>query len=581
MANEIITEVILDLDKSRKQLQRLEKNAKKSGQKAGRKLGKGLEDRAARSFQFLNKRILALGAALVTAFAGREIIRAANRQEDAVNTLAESLRRTGELTKETQQDILDFASALQKTTTIGDETVLELFALTQAFGATAEQAKVATQAAIELGAAARISLEEAARRVGRAFSGSVEDIAKFAPAIRNLTKEQLRAGEASQLLVDALGGAAAAKIRIFAGATIQLGNSFGDLLENIGFFLTKSPSVIAFVNELSRLIGDLATSIGGFNGDAMKPLLNGFLSLGRIGTNIVVPFFDVFRGVVDTVSLIVGQLVLDLQRLKGLFSDNATNILVAAEAVKALENSFAGFELTEGANKIITELQEVVNKAGPTATSVGNAISKKVADPIKGITFEDFEKAFNDTATNIKVSANQLAASLKAGLVGGLSNSLASFGGALAKGEDAFEAFGKTILGALGAILIQFGTMLIAIGIGLSTVPFLFFSSGPAAVAAGAAAVVLGGALSALAGAGGGANIPAAAGTTVTPVSGAAASDIGEDLSESLEGLQEERTQVVINVQGNILDRRQTGIELAEILAEVSSSNAIVIRSGA
>lgn len=159
---------------------------------------------------------------------------------------------------------------------------------------------------------------------------------------------------------------------------------------------------------------------------------------------------------------------------------------------------------------------------------------------------------------------------VQAGIVNGLTNAFAGLGKALAKGQNGFEAFGKAVLGALGSMAIQIGSMLVAIGLGFSALgPVLpvFGLSGAAAVAAGLGLIVLGGALSAM-GEGG----ETGAGTATASGGGVVGSGGTADLGAVADGSQLERaqpgTQIAVNIQGNVLDRRQTGLEIVEIIKE-------------
>jgi hypothetical protein len=196
---------------------------------------------------------------------------------------------------------------------------------------------------------------------------------------------------------------------------------------------------------------------------------------------------------------------------------------------------------------------------------------------------EDASRAESIAASfgRIDASARAVARTINAALINGISGAFQSLGQALGKGEDAFAAFGNTILSSLGDILIAFGTMLIAVGLGLATVPVLFGLQGPAAVAAGIAATVLGGVMKGVAGAGGGAS---AASASTSTAGGGGAGSIGalSPTAELSDVSQEQRraTNVTVNVQGNILDRRQTGLELAEILQESFDSNGTLVQTG-
>jgi hypothetical protein len=101
------------------------------------------------------------------------------------------------------------------------------------------------------------------------------------------------------------------------------------------------------------------------------------------------------------------------------------------------------------------------------------------------------------TEIAIQQMKDQIAGIAFQGLVDGFN----AVGAALVTGQDAFKSFGSVFIKTLGMLATQLGTFLIAVGVGMSTVPELFgFGKGAAAVAAGTALVVLGGALGALSG---------------------------------------------------------------------------------
>lgn len=172
---------------------------------------------------------------------------------------------------------------------------------------------------------------------------------------------------------------------------------------------------------------------------------------------------------------------------------------------------------------------------------------------------------------SVNASTAKLRGVVQAGIVNGLTNSFAGLGKALAKSENGFAAFGKAVLSALGSMAIQIGSMLLAIGLGfqaLGPVLPVFGLSGGAAIAAGLGLIVLGGALQAM-GEGG----ETAAGTaSATGGGGVVGAGGTADLGAVADGSQIDRnkpgTQIAVNIQGNVLDRRQTGIEIVEIIKE-------------
>lgn len=175
-----------------------------------------------------------------------------------------------------------------------------------------------------------------------------------------------------------------------------------------------------------------------------------------------------------------------------------------------------------------------------------------------------------------------IAQSLRDTFVAGTSNAIAGFAGALVKGENAMAALGKGVLGVFGDILVQLGTQLLAVGLAMSTVPILFGFQGPAALAAGAAFLLAGGALKALAGMGGGGG--GGASGSVAPATGEGIGDVGTGLSEQVTDLETLGAtsvggQLVVNVNGNILDRKETGLELAEIIRESFGEQGVVFNA--
>ena len=202
------------------------------------------------------------GAFRLLASASREAFRtfvtegveAANVQQDALNDVARAFAQVGEFSQAAIKDAQDFASALQRQSTTGDEAVLANLALAQSYVKTADEAKELTAAALDFAEGAQISVTEAVRRLGRGVQGSAGDIANFAPEIRNLTKDQLAAGEATRILADRFRGAAAAAAQTFGGQIKGLQNDFGDLQEEFGFAIQGSDALVAVFQELRNIV---------------------------------------------------------------------------------------------------------------------------------------------------------------------------------------------------------------------------------------------------------------------------------------------------------------------------------------
>ncbi len=233
-------------------------------------------------------------AAVSAALAGRAIINgikkvteAASRQEDAVNSLNSALKSTGEFSEAASQDLQDYASAMQKATKFGDELIIEQLALAKAFGATNEQAKDVTTASIELAAATGKSLEEATRQVSKTLGGFAGELGEVNPLIKALTAEQLKAGEAAKILIEQYGGTATRQLNTFSGSTAQLTNTFGDLLEEVGFLITQNPIIVEGIKDLNKVFQDLIKDVSE-NKKEIKELVKDGLKALFAGLNRVI-----------------------------------------------------------------------------------------------------------------------------------------------------------------------------------------------------------------------------------------------------------------------------------------------------
>lgn len=250
------------------------------------------------SFGGVSKSALALGGVIAGAVAAAGLFRgikavteAASIQQDAVNALNNSLKLTGEFSDAASSDIQNFASEIQKTTVFGDELILQQFALAKAFGASNEQAKQITTAATELAAATGKSLDEATRQVSKTLGGFAGELGEVNPAIKALTQEQLRNGEAAKILIDQYGGSAASQINTFSGGISQLQNAFGDLQESIGAIITTNPAVVSAISQIRSTIEGFISRISD-NSQRINEFVQGIAEFAEGTVKILVNIAD-------------------------------------------------------------------------------------------------------------------------------------------------------------------------------------------------------------------------------------------------------------------------------------------------
>ncbi len=171
----------------------------------------------------------------------------------------------------------------------------------------------------------------------------------------------------------------------------------------------------------------------------------------------------------------------------------------------------------------------------------------------------------------------EIGAMAKITMVNGIGSSFAAFGQALAKGEDAMAAFGKSLLGVLGDIAIQMGQMFIWQGLGFSANP-LMPGAGAGMVAADIGLSILGGVLKGLAGGGGGSTGNASASSGGGLATGGDA--MGNTFTSPVAGDARINPNTVINftIQGDVLDSDNTQNRIVQLLNDAIDTKGAVVR---
>lgn len=213
-------------------------------------------------------------------------VKAADAQLQAEAKLLNALKGR----KDIQERLMRQASQIQSRSLFGDEVVVEQQAFLAALGLTEAQITATIEAAVQLSAALGIDLTSAVRNLAKTYSGMTGELGEIIPALRNLTAEELKAGEAIEYVNENYKGFAEAAADTGAGSLVQLKNKLGDLAEKIGtallpilerlvpilekivdFFTNLPPAaqngivwiglIVAAIGPLINTVGTLATSI--------------------------------------------------------------------------------------------------------------------------------------------------------------------------------------------------------------------------------------------------------------------------------------------------------------------------------
>jgi hypothetical protein len=149
----------------------------------------------------------------------------------------------------------------------------------------------------------------------------------------------------------------------------------------------------------------------------------------------------------------------------------------------------------------------------------------------------------------------------------GVSRAIQSTVMAAAKGQNAFKAFGSSILSFIGDILIQIGTAVLGIGQAMESIrnSIVSMTGGPA-IFAGIALIGLGTLLKSLSGGSGGDS----GGGGIA--SGGASTEPSTIEQPEIEE-QKPLTQVAVNISGDVLDSRDTGLRIVDLIKEYTDRN--------
>lgn len=623
MSNEILSEIRLELDKFRGDLKDAQKAGEDTGNKAAKSMGDGIEEGLGKAFGGIKGQLLALGASIAGAFTLKESIHAAVEQENAINALNSALAISGQYTDQASKHFQDYASALQKTTIYQDDAIESggalLIQMGKLSGTTLDRA---TKASLDLAAALNIDVGTAFNMVGKAATGHTAALAKYGISIKATGDETKDFANALGLLEKRFGGLAEMQANTFGGSLTKTKNMFGELLESIGNVIVKSPMMIAIIKQVGVAFESATKWVEQFaNGrDLIQELSLAMIDLGKNLVTFVVAPLElaynivniVFNGIKTAIQAVITDLAKDVETVTGWlapFSDTFSSIHDAISGfatdsqsvldgfvnnTKTATDSLFTFNVSEKADAYLQQMQEFTDAVTEPVKTNFAEISKGVTEETGSI-FGSFASGFagaaakfGGTAENMNKTMVSLGATAFATMGQGFSNAFGAMGAALVKGQNGFAAFGAAMLGVLGDLALQFGSTFILLGIARALTSYGLDPTATGLIAAGIGLSILGGALKAVSGAAGASSAPSTSSASVGSTGGGVAASGGSgsapQQSQATSFNDTERndvgTKVTVNVQGNVFDRRETGLQIAEVINETFGSNGITYATG-
>lgn len=514
-----------------------------------------------------------IGGALAGVFAASKVLgffqdatAAALESEKAVKQFNFALKAAGVFTEEVSKSFQSYAMNLQRISGVQDETILEGAAkLIQVAELSGSQLNRTIMAALSLAKDRSIDASEAFEMLTRAASGNTMAFGRMGIQFEK-TATDAQKFETVLGFIETKMQKAVLDTDTYKGAITTLNNTWGDLLESVGQSTIKNPVIISIINAAT---------------EGLKWLQVGFSQLSSIIQGITVMVMAFFQAIaIGLESLLMGDFAMFKQGMDALgmtFNQQMTDItngIITYESfastinnsvVPALNNKRIALEQVKYTTEQLRQAEEQYHQ---------QMLARMPA-------IKQFAHGFMESMRQMGGSLIQLGKIVGQTFISGFSNAFAAIGSALVKGEDAMSAFGKAILQMLGNIALQMGQFYIAAGIAAM---FLNPAQGGGMIAAGIGLSILGGVLQALGG-GGGAAAPASSGVgggigASQPISMMDSESFMNEMTDDRER-QTPNTGVQVIVQGNILDRRETGLAIAEIINESFYTNGTIITANA
>lgn len=268
--------------------------------------------------------------------AGREIVqgfqaitKSAAESEESLTKMEVALKLAGDFSTEAARGFEEFAAQLQATTTYSDDAVLSSVALAKQFGTTNDQAKRLVSAAADLAAITGESLDSAVSNLGKTLDGTSGRLAEQIPALRNMTAAQLQAGAAIDFVSQRFQGAAVAAGNTYTGSIIKAKNSFDDLLETLGGYVTQNKFVLTAIQASTKLFQDLHTILK--ENDAT---IRGIVKSGVL---VLIDGFGILIQVVEVFDKALFVVIDSIRAFYRLFSSLPEIISAVSKSIKSLD----------------------------------------------------------------------------------------------------------------------------------------------------------------------------------------------------------------------------------------------------
>ena len=288
---------------------------------------------------------IAVGLQQVLEF-GKESLNAFSEKQQQKNALLGALNNQ----EAVQERLLAQADAFEARTLVDDDDIVKLDRYLASLGLTEKQITRLNEASVQLAAVQGTTVRAAADKLLAAQAGQVKGLAKLVPELKSLSKEQLAAGKAADIVAEKFKGSAEALATGIAGARNELEDFIGNFQEGFGQGIADGIGALASTVKVTfgGIFGQLSEEATTFIGDFLKEILLLPADLVATVNAIVVTIKALFDGTLanfNRVSIAVQEGYLDLKEaiFGGLDNEDLlkSSRLAGEKAKLAFEDPFA------------------------------------------------------------------------------------------------------------------------------------------------------------------------------------------------------------------------------------------------
>lgn len=318
-----------------------------------------------------------------------KVISEAVDAENNLNQLNAALARNGQLTAETSKSMSDFATSMMQVSTVDDDVITGQLAIAMNFTKSASQAQELVKAAMNLSSAMKIDLGTAVELLGRTLDGTAGRLNETVPALRGVSAEALKSGEAIRVVNEQFAGAATSELNTYAGAMAQLSNVIGNFSASIGNIIIKNPMVTQAIKEISKVFTKATSAIEDGTDSSISFVNRGMTAIIG-GVRELLPSINALSSFIKSLAFI--------------FDATVKGIMSFVDGLKILGNAWLWVVGTMAGKKTaLTGIEEALDRMAKRGDELTESLKNIGKDSFSKLDL----KSFDDSLKRIQDAANK------------------------------------------------------------------------------------------------------------------------------------------------------------------------------